>query len=374
MVEDIDSWDYFLSFIPQQEQIGEEEKQELLRNWGHLRKVFGEDWFKKEENRIHPLRFIFHNHAPWCLRTISELGIGIESLKKKENFGEILKRIITMNTYEGFEGAYHEFWVGYDLFKLGVPFEYLKQHKKQKTSDIIVNVGERKIFLEVTKKNNPDDPLNSYQNSQKISWFLWSKGALADDFVFYFTILKPLSTPRAEQILHICEEMLEKAKKSGFEEHHMSNVIDMYITKKENSDKVPKEKRIMQWKTPDFNELNRIKGTIKEKAAQLETGNPAILIIFDAHLWIQYSTDPLYSNLEEDLREYVNQYTNLSAVVIEIEMTSGHEEPFIKEDERYIVVKGCDKDLLRSKNKIIILNEFADYPLSSEEKELLKKM
>ncbi len=80
---DDESWDYFLSRIIQHDEIDDIEKQELLRNWGYLREVLGDDWFKKEENKFHPLRHYFYNSAPWCLRWIGELGIGIKSLSKK---------------------------------------------------------------------------------------------------------------------------------------------------------------------------------------------------------------------------------------------------------------------------------------------------
>jgi hypothetical protein len=52
---DDESWDYFLSQINRCKDIDEIEKQELLRNWGYLRAFLDEDWFKKEENKSHPL-------------------------------------------------------------------------------------------------------------------------------------------------------------------------------------------------------------------------------------------------------------------------------------------------------------------------------
>lgn len=154
-----------------------------------------------------------------------------------------MKRLLS-NDY--FEEAYYGFRVGCSLFKLGITFEFLKPSKKKKTPDIVMKLGDREIFLEVTKKNNPEDPLNSSQNFQKISWFFLSKDyTITNSFGFYFDILKPLSTPRTNQILKKCEDLLEKAKKSGFEEFHMPDIIDIYIFKKENVDKVPKEKRVM---------------------------------------------------------------------------------------------------------------------------------
>ena len=299
----------------------------------------------------------------------------IESLKKKENFDGILKRLL-LN--DAFEEAYYELRVGFYLFKSGVLFEFLKPSKKmkEKTPDIVMNIGDRKIFLEITKKSNPDDPLNSSQNFQKISWFLLSKDSqIYTDFGFYFDILKPLSTPRTEQILKICENLLEKAKKSGYEEYHIPNTIDLYIFKRENVGKVPKEKRVNRGRTPDFDELFRIKGTIKEKERQLRVENPTILLIFDSLLWGLENKELFYSKLVDTLEETVNQFTNLSAVLIYIETYYfSDDESFIIEGRNYIAMQGSDKELLRSKNKVILLNEFARYPLLGQEIDILKSI
>ncbi len=369
-----DSWDFYLSQINQCGGIDELEKQELLRNWGYLRAFLVEDWFKKEENKFHPLRHYFYNSAPWCLRWMGELGLAIESLKEKENFDGIRKRLLLS---DAFEEAYYELRVGYSLLNSGVSFEFLKPSKikKKKTSDIVVNMGDRKIFLEITKKNNPKDILNSSENFHKISWFLLSKGGQTyNDFGFYYDVLKPLSTPRTEQILKICEDLLEKAKKSGFEEYHIPNTIDLYIFKRENVDKVPKEKQVTRGMSPVFDELSRIRGTIKDKEVQLRTENPNVLLIFDSLLW-PLEKDLFYSKLVDTLEETIYQFTNLSAAVIYIESYYfSEEESFIKEGGNYIAMHGNDKKLLRSKNKVIILNEFAKYSLLAHEIEILKSI
>ncbi|MCZ7384272.1 MAG: hypothetical protein O8C63_05925 [Candidatus Methanoperedens sp.] len=370
-----DSWDFYLSQINLCEGIDELEKQELLRDWGYLIAFLGKDWFKTEENKFHPLRGYFGNVGLSGLRWIGELGLAIESLKEKENFDGIRERLLLI---DAFEEAYYELRVGYSLLNLGVSFEFLKPSKikKKKTSDIIVNMGDRKIFLEITKKNNPEDILNSSENFQKISWFLLSKGGQTyNDFGFYYDILKPLSTPRTEQILKICEDLLDKAKKSGFEEYHRPNTIDLYIFKRENVDKVPKEKQVMRGMSPIFDELSRIRGTIRDKEVQLRTETPNVLLIFDSLLW-PLEKDLFYSKLVDTLEETVNQFTNLSAVVIYIETfyLLEKEESYINEGQNYIAIKGYDKKLFRSKNKVIILNEFAKYHLLSHEIEILKSI
>lgn len=372
MNENNESWNYFLSRINQQDEINEIEKQELHQKWGYLKDVLGEDWFKKEKDDYHPLRSYFYNSAPWCLRWIGELGEAIKSLREKENFDSILKRVLSE---DAFEEAYYELRVGYSLFKLDVSFAYLKPSKKKKTPDVVMNIGDREIFLEITKKNNPEDILNSSQNAHNIDWFLSSECLqIGNNFSACYDILKPLSTPRTEQIIKLCEILFEKVKESGFEELHIPNTIDLYIYKRENIDKIPKEKRVMQSKTPDFDELSRIRGTIKTKEKQLRSEHPNVLLIFDSLLWPLENEDLFYSKLVDTLEEVVYQFTNLSAVIIYIETHYIYAESFVKEGRNYIVIQGSDEGLLRSKNKVIILNEFADYPLLPHEIDILKRI
>lgn len=363
------SWDYYLSHIDQQDEIEETEKQELFQKWGYLREVLGETWFVKEESKLHPLHGYFYNAAPWCLRWIGELGESIKYLQEKENFDDILKRLISNYT---FEEAYCELRVGYSLFKLGVPFEFLRPLKKKKTPDIVMNIGERKIFVEITKKNSPEDPLHSSQNYNEISWFLLDK--IPSNFSYNFDILKPLSTPRTNQIIKICEDMIDKAKKSGFEEFHIPNIIDLYIYEREYIDRVPTEKQVMRGRTPDFDELSRIRGTIKTKEIQLRSEQPNVLLIFDSLLWPLENKELFYSKLVDTLEETVYQFTNLSAVIIYIETYFMDDEPIIKSERNYIAIQGYDEELLRSKNKVIIINEFAVHPLLQNEIEILKNI
>ncbi|KAB2948439.1 MAG: hypothetical protein MPEBLZ_01818 [Candidatus Methanoperedens nitroreducens] len=370
-----ENWDFFISIVTKQEDIDEIERNELLRNWGYLRKFLGEEWFKKEENKSHPLMDYFYNNAPWCLKWVGELGLAIESLNKKENFDQIKKRLFLSND---FEETYSELRIGYSLLNSGFSFEFLKPSKikKKKTPDIVINMDNREIFLEITTKNNPEDPLKSLQNFQKISWFFLSKDyTITNNLLFYFDILRPLSTPRTHQIIKICGDLLEKAKKSGFEEYHEPNIIDIYICKNENVDKVPKEKRVMQGRTSEFDEFSRIKGTIKSKEAQLISENPNVLLIFDSFLWHLDNKELFYANFINSLEETVNQFTNISAVIIYIEKYYHPDiESSVIKGRNYLIIQEYDAKLLKLINKLIILNEFANHPLLPHEIEKLKQI
>ena len=91
-------------------------------------------------------------------------------------------------------------------------------------------------------------------------------------------------------------------------------------------------------------------------------------------LWPLENKELFYSKLVDTLEETVYQFTNLSAVVIYIETYYMGDKSFVKNGRNYIAVQEFDDELLRSKNKVIILNEFADNPLLPHEIEILKKI
>lgn len=373
MTKPNETWDYYSSRINQRKEIDEIEKQELLRNWGYLRDVFGDDWFKKEES--HPLRWYLINQAPWCLRWVGELGFGIKCLNEKENFEDILNKL-RLNTID-FEETYSEFRVGYSLFKLGISFEFLKPHKKQKTPDMVMNVDNRKIFIEITTKRTPEAFLNSWWNFSKINdYFFMSKIiASSTDLEYYFDILTSLYPATVESIIELCDDLFEDVKKSGFEEFHIPGIIDIYILKKDNIERVPKEKRVIQSVTKEPDELYRIKDTISTKEVQLRAKNPNILIIFDRVLQPYKSKEFFDLENVKIIEKHINGFPNLGAVIIYVETYySPDVESSVKEKENFIAVSEYDEKLLILKNKVIILNKSAEYPLSPHEIEILKSI
>jgi len=370
-----ETWDYYSSRINQQKEIDEIEKQELLRNWGYLRDAFGEDWFKKEESKRHPLRWYLINQAPWCLRWIGELGFGIKCLNEKENFEDILNKL-RLNI--DFEETYSEFRVGYSLFKFGISFEFLKRSKKQKTPDVVINVDNRKIFLEITTKNTPVAFLNAGRNFDKLNDFFMSKViASSDDLKYYFDVPTHLYPATVESIIELCEDLFKNVKKSGFEEFHIPSIIDIYILKKDNIERVPKEKRVIKGEPIELDELYRIKGTIGTKEVQLRTNNPGILIIFDPVLQPQPYKSKEYFDLEnvKIIEHHINGFPNLSTVIIYVERYYYPDsESFVKKEGNYLTIQEYDEKLLILKNKVIILNEFAKHPLLPHEIEILKSI
>lgn len=367
--EEFKNWDYLFSGIEDQDGIEDDEKGEIINNWKQLRDNLGEDWLKNEKNDEHPLKvYYLFNRAPWSIRWVSELGFGISSLKNKENFDDIFKRL---RSVKEFRGAYYELRVALSLLKSDVPFEFLKQRMKKKTPDIKIISDTRPMFIEVNQKNAPENYTLASKNYNTIVNFLSSK--TSEKYLdFCCDIQRFLSTPRSEKIKEESEKLVKLAKVSGLEHYH-DDKIDIYIFKKGKRNQVPKEKQIIQGRLPNFDEIFRIKTTLKKKVTQLEKYSPGVLLIFDDLIWPSEDIELFYKNLVDELVVTVEEYPKLSALVVYIETYNAFDDDaFMRTGKNYISIKGYDKNLLRSRNKVIILNEFADCPLLQNEIEILK--
>ena len=364
------NWDYLFAGIEDQKDIEEEEKGEIINNWKQLRANLGEDWLKNEKNDDHPIRLYLFNRAPWSIRWVSELGLGISSLKNKENFNDVFKRLLSVRE---FRGAYYELRVALSLLKLGVSFEFLNPSDK-KTPDIKIISDTRPMFIEITKKNVPEEYTCRSKNYNRILNFLFSKTS-EKNLDFYCDIQRLLSTPRSEKIMKESEKLVELAKVSGLEHYH-DDEIDIYIFKKENRSLVPKEKQVIQGRMPNCDEIYRIRTTLKQKVTQLEHYSPGVLLIFSDLFWPSEDIELLYKNLVDVLVVTVEEYPKLSALVVYIETYNAFDDDdaFMRTGKNYISIKGYDKNLLRSRNKVIIFNEFADCPLLQNEIGILKSI
>ena len=86
------------------------------------------------------------------------------------------------------------------------------------------------MFIEITKKNVPEEYTCRSKNYNRILNFLFSKTS-EKNLDFYCDIQRPLSTPRSEKIMRESEKLVELAKVSGLEHYH-DDEIDIYIFKK----------------------------------------------------------------------------------------------------------------------------------------------
>ena len=115
-------------------------------------------------------------------------------IKNKENFDDVFKRLLLVRE---FRGAYYELRVALSLLKLGVSFGFLNPSDK-KTPDIKIISDTRPMFIEITKKNVPEEYTCRSKNYNRILNFLFSKTS-EKNLDFCCDIQRLLSTPRSEK-------------------------------------------------------------------------------------------------------------------------------------------------------------------------------
>lgn len=361
-----DDWDTPLSLIHHHPFVSKERLEEIICNYRFLPDFLGMDWISDEKNKNHPLWIWFGNSVE-VLR-LSELGLSLQLLQNKTLFPDILSRLLSDTP--SFEGAYYELITGYYLFKHGYAFEYVKEKKRNRSSDIILQGPEREILVEITHKDYPDEFILYFNNNRRITIFLMLH---LDGLIYNIDVLKPLSTPTTEQIINECKILIEQAKISGFEEYHEINVIDIYIYKLEFQEKVPIEKRKMQLKFPELDEIPRIKGTIKEKQKQIDLTKAGVIIIYDDICFCQTPFEDHNMNLIFELDQVVYEYPNISALILisTEHPVSNDRDNYSKISSEFIIRNVYEIDMMRRRNILVIFNKYASLPFDEVEKEMI---
>ncbi|MCX5635433.1 MAG: hypothetical protein NTW55_06325 [Planctomycetota bacterium] len=298
MSDDKITLDKLLSLINVMDSYNPDEKLELRNNCEYAIQQFGDNWIQNEDSRKHPL-WGFFGMSPG-ISELGELGLALKKLQSKENYSDLLERL---RSSVKFNGAYYEIIAGYWLLKSEISFEFLKPKKNDKTPDIKFSSSQRDLILEITTKEYSEDYLKTFQNCRKISnLLLLNSSGLRYHVKNHRPLLSPYTT---DDILQACEVLLEKAKVSGFEELHLQKIIDLYIFREGNQEKVPKKDRVNIFKMPKSDEYARVRGTIQKKAKQLGQDLPGVLLIFDPFFWpsskIGFSTSKLRHELEEKI-------------------------------------------------------------------------
>ena len=351
------------------DKLNPKEKRDLRKNCEYAIQQFGDNWIENEDSRKHPLWGFFGISTG--ISELGELGLALKCLQLKENFSELLDRL---RSSDKFNGAHSEITIGYWLLKSGIPFEFLKPKKKDKSPDIKIRSSERDLILEITAKDYPEDYLKTFQNNRKILVLLhFNSSGLSAHLKNHRPLLSSYTT---DEIIHTCEDLIEKAKISGFEELHIPKVIDLYIFSQENQERVPKKDRVFIFKLPKFDEYARIRGTIQQKVKQLNHDMPGVLLIFDRFFWPSRKIGHFTSKLRHELEEKIYENPNLSALVIIMQFADISEDyrNIVRENQSSISMKTYDPKTGISKYKVVVFNKYARFPLSDEEKGILKKM
>jgi len=103
---------------------------------------------------------------------------------------------------------------------------------------------------------------------------------------------------------------------------------------------------------------------------------PGILLIIDNNSWAFDNPVNSNLNLKHQLDETVYDYTTISALIVltNYVVVDETQKEFIMEDESFISMQIYNPKTLFTRNKLIILNKYSKYPLTNEEREMLKSI
>jgi len=303
---------------------------------------------------------------------MGELGESIYCLKSKENFDEIITRLISKTE---FWGAYYEIRSGKILFDARLKFDYIKRLKKKKTPDISY-LNNREINFEITHMDHSKCFTDAYNCYNKLKGFLYEKFK-SGDLDFYCNISDPIMTQKQiDDIILKIQELITIAEKQGCAKLHSYPGIDFFVFTEERQFDVPIKYRVEHYKMPFTYERPRIEKKIEEKHEKCNDKTPNIIMIFDQNIDSDDDMKKVNENLKNDLLKQINLCENLSAVIIYTEFFPVKEDrsDYFEETDEYIGIKNFDKIMARTRSVLIIINKQCNYPLNNEEIELLKKL
>ena len=370
------NWDWYITSLMEDEKIDESKKRLILDGWLKLKKIFDDDWIQTA-NRGHPVLSHLQNTAKYSRLWLADFGERLSELKE-EIPDKLKQRLLRESNYYS---AHDEIEVASNLNRKGYAITFVKEMKNRPTTDIIARHNNREICVEVTKKGISEDEQKEIRTYNELTKFLY----INPDRTKYFCKIHyqpPLSTPRLRELTEKIQEKFEKARnETGYEEFIEPGIIECYICTRENINRVPSEKRVMEGplKYKDgSDQIRRIKVTIEDKVhknnPQLPDDKPGILVIYDQTLMPMITWQDFYlKKLVYELEGVVNKYPQLSALVIIASFIST-EEKMTKEGNNYAFLKRLEENGAVSRCTLTIKNTYPDYPLTQEEFDTIKNL
>ena len=376
MNAEIENWDRYISSLMEDKEITEPQKRLILDGWLKLKEIFDDEWIQTA-SRWHPVLSHLQDTAKWSRLWLADFGERLSELKE-EIPDKLKQRLLRESNYYS---AHDEIEVASNLNRKGYAITFVKEMKNRPTTDIIARHNNREICVEVTKKGISEDEQKEIRTYNELTKFLY----INPDRTKYFCKIHyqpPLSTPRLRELTEKIQEKFEKARnETGYEKFIEPGIIECYICTGENINRVPPEKRVIEGPSKykdGSDEIRRIKGTIEDKVhkhPQLPEDKPGVLVIYDTILMLMpmITRQDFYLKLVYELGEVVNEYPQLSALVIIVTFIST-EEKITKEGHNYAFLKRLEENGAVSRYTLTIKNSYPDYPLTQEEFDTIKNL
>lgn len=366
------NWDWYISSLMEDEKIDESKKRLILDGWLKLKKIFDDDWIQTA-NRGHPVLSHLQNTAKYSRLWLADFGERLSELKE-EIPDKLKQRLLRESDYYS---AHDEIEVASNLNRKGYAITFVKEKRKKLTPDIIARHNNRDICVEVTGKGISNDEQKDFEKYNELTKFWYIDPGRTE---YFCKIHKYPSTSILEELTKKIQEKFEKARNEiGYEEFIEPGIIECYICTRENINRVPPEKRVIEG-PPKYkdgsDQIRRIKGTIEDKVhkhPQLPDDKPGILVIYDQTLMPMIAWQDFYLNLVYELEEVVNEYPQLSALVIIVTFRA-IEEKITKEGNNYAFLKRLEENGAVSRYTLTIKNSYPDYQLTQKEFDTIKNL
>lgn len=200
----LDNWDYFLSQIPQAEQIHKNRKQEIDKIISKFEEIFGQGWWQYAATNQHPI-FWRLNYALWNPddHVLDELIDSLTKLQHVLGFDDLIKRAKRADQFDAVET---EIKLGMRIIKKcsDIAFDQPLGNKKP---DIICTFENQQLLLEVKTLLTANETQKARKTAREIL-----QSCLG---IFPFgRVFKVLSDPHIEdvklEVKRIAEEAIEQ--------------------------------------------------------------------------------------------------------------------------------------------------------------------
>lgn len=292
-MQPIISWEEHLQRISQLDELSRAKKTYLTSGWNYLRSAMGEGWLKKAWTTMHPwfssLFWSMSNNVPWVKFHYAQIGYKLRDLSSVPNFTGVLERV---RSGEQDMSAMAEVNAAYKLLREGLQIEFRLPTQRERTPDISVKHGRRRVGVEVSVLKQPLNVTIQRDIFWRLSIVMDPLGMSGGGIVH-----RTLSKTHAEHLMQQVRKAIAQARQQDrIIKIEIEDVAEFCFAPKALTDKVVKWKQArgmdskMILKGPDLadNLGRRLHRKIVTKSKQIQQGNPGIVYLEG----VQLSTGP----------------------------------------------------------------------------------
>jgi len=357
-------FNYYYERVKENDTLTDRQKEEIIRGFNKLMKVFGESQLREALRNRHPIFDFLRFQAPWSLFYVAELGRKLMMLGEVPNF-ERLKTML-MNKDE-FDSAEAELEIAVKMKKAGFDIE-LYPTVNSKESDIKVFLDDEEYFFEITTLQASEEERAARKTFYFLTWPFLSDNRIS----IMGKIHKTLSIPHIHELQRKIRNKITLAiKEDRCLELAEPRVINYLICPK---NKVKEQNNWLRRKGlkaslegPSWYdrivEPRRIRKRFQDKCKQLPKDRPGIVVIFTSLLYlggIESNCETLVDILEETI--YANSRLICGIIIsyygcVQPEITKLIQKP------QYVFSSKYYPKILRKEETVIIKNRYSKFQI-----------